>query len=185
MTLNEVLVWCLLGNLGATVNGISNTAYGVRKEAHGSYSYSIPGAVGHFRIGNSPRYDEGVGDSYSGNQPPAPSAFSDPVIHPDLNTDTPVIAAPVLSNDIGGVRVMNDHCRYYCRTPEKEIYCCEDDMDPINRPSVKSGRCPALVPCQQPLLIILCSNDSRCPDQDKCCFDPCLKRHACTAPSIN
>ncbi|KAG7160758.1 uncharacterized protein LOC121875885 [Homarus americanus] len=72
-------------------------------------------------------------------------------------------------------------CRYYCRTPTAAIYCCEEDTDPATRPEVKSGGvCPApetqCSPDPQP---IPCSNDSRCPGEEKCCFDVCHERHIC------
>ncbi|XP_037792135.1 glycine-rich cell wall structural protein 1-like [Penaeus monodon] len=77
-------------------------------------------------------------------------------------------------------------CRYWCRTPEGQAYCCEN----INQPQsaagvVKPGFCPPVRPVcplrsfQPPFT---CSNDGACGGIDKCCFDRCLGEHVCKAP---
>nr|XP_027209442.1 glycine-rich cell wall structural protein 1-like [Penaeus vannamei] len=77
-------------------------------------------------------------------------------------------------------------CRYWCRTPEGQAYCCEN----INQPQsaagvVKPGFCPPVRPVcplrsfQPPFT---CSNDGACGGIDKCCFDRCLGEHVCKPP---
>ena len=73
-------------------------------------------------------------------------------------------------------------CRYWCKTPENQFYCCENLNDPIRPIGVKPGSCPPVRPnClrsffgpPQP-----CSNDGSCAGTDKCCFDRCLEQHVC------
>ncbi|XP_042888929.1 uncharacterized protein LOC122264204 isoform X2 [Penaeus japonicus] len=80
--------------------------------------------------------------------------------------------------------VTSDSCRYYCRTPGQKVYCCESDAEPITRPTVKFGICPPLeLACSSSVVPIACSNDSKCPASEKCCFDPCRQRHVCQLPS--
>ncbi|KAK8724754.1 hypothetical protein OTU49_010904 [Cherax quadricarinatus] len=88
----------------------------------------------------------------------------------------------------GGGRMIGDDqgCRYYCRRPGNDLYCCEDESDPFTRPALKLGICPAVGrQCSRDPVVIGCSNDSRCPGQDKCCYDVCYQRHICTRPSLS
>merc|ERR1712142_108248 len=77
-------------------------------------------------------------------------------------------------------------CRYWCRTPEGQAYCCENVNQPQSAAGVvKPGRCPPVRPVcptrsfQPPFT---CSNDGACGGFDKCCFDRCLGEHTCKAP---
>ncbi|XP_042888930.1 WAP four-disulfide core domain protein 5-like isoform X3 [Penaeus japonicus] len=50
--------------------------------------------------------------------------------------------------------------------------------------AVKFGICPPLeLACSSSVVPIACSNDSKCPASEKCCFDPCRQRHVCQLPS--
>merc|ERR1712198_720707 len=78
-------------------------------------------------------------------------------------------------------------CRYWCRTPQGQAYCCEGGNEVASLPTVKPGQCPPVRPQCPPTRAGFrppqqCSNDSRCPGQEKCCFDTCLQHHTCKAP---
>ncbi|XP_042883940.1 glycine-rich cell wall structural protein 1-like [Penaeus japonicus] len=77
-------------------------------------------------------------------------------------------------------------CRYWCRTPEGQAYCCENISQPQSAAGVvKPGFCPPVRPVcplrsfQPPFT---CSNDGACGGIDKCCFDRCLGEHVCKPP---
>merc|ERR1719436_1745371 len=79
-------------------------------------------------------------------------------------------------------------CRYWCRTPQGQSYCCESGQDLPSVPSVKPGQCPPVRPQCPPTRAgfrppTQCSNDSRCPGAEKCCFDTCLQHHTCKLPT--
>ncbi|CAL4198188.1 unnamed protein product [Meganyctiphanes norvegica] len=78
-------------------------------------------------------------------------------------------------------------CRYWCRTPQGQAYCCEGGNQPVSRPTVKPGQCPPVRPQCPPTRGFRppsqCSNDSRCPGSEKCCFDTCLQHHTCKPPT--
>jgi len=79
-------------------------------------------------------------------------------------------------------------CRYWCRTPQGQSYCCESGQDLPSLPSVKPGQCPPVRPQCPPTRAgfrppTQCSNDSRCPGAEKCCFDTCLQHHTCKLPT--
>ena len=78
-------------------------------------------------------------------------------------------------------------CRYWCRTPQGQAYCCEN----INQQQsfvgvVKQGYCPPVRPVCPPVRSFQppasCSNDGACGGYDKCCFDTCLQQHICKPP---
>nr|QOL09968.1 type IIb crustin cruIIb-3 [Penaeus vannamei] len=78
-------------------------------------------------------------------------------------------------------------CRAWCKTPQNQAYCCEDSSEPITIPVVKPGSCPPVRPQCPPVRSGYrppnqCSNDSKCPGYEKCCYDTCLKHHTCKAP---
>ena len=78
-------------------------------------------------------------------------------------------------------------CRHWCRTPQGQAYCCEDNREvPSFVGVVKPGRCPPVRPVCPPTRSFQppasCSNDGRCGGIDKCCFDTCLQQHVCKAP---
>ncbi|XP_063597669.1 uncharacterized protein LOC134774237 [Penaeus indicus] len=97
---------------------------------------------------------------------------------------------------VGGVGVVGGHgglaegsksCRYWCKTPQNQAYCCEDESDHVSQPFVKPGSCPPVRPQCPPVRSGFrppnqCSNDSRCPGHEKCCYDTCLEHHTCKAP---
>ncbi|XP_042219299.1 uncharacterized protein LOC121864278 [Homarus americanus] len=78
-------------------------------------------------------------------------------------------------------------CRYWCRTPKGQAYCCENVNEPQSFAGVvKPGQCPPVRPVC-PLVKSFgppssCSNDGACGGVDKCCFDTCLQQHTCKAP---
>ncbi|XP_063611456.1 uncharacterized protein LOC134785105 [Penaeus indicus] len=77
-------------------------------------------------------------------------------------------------------------CRYWCRTPEGQAYCCEGAQQPQRPVGTKFGRCPPVRPtCPQTRFgpPQTCSNDYNCAGRDKCCFDRCLGEHVCKPPS--
>merc|ERR1712198_64433 len=78
-------------------------------------------------------------------------------------------------------------CRYWCKTPQGQAYCCEGANEPIALPSVKPGRCPPVRPQCPPVRNFrpptTCSNDSKCRGAEKCCYDTCLQEHTCKLPT--
>ncbi|KAK7078793.1 hypothetical protein SK128_013925 [Halocaridina rubra] len=78
-------------------------------------------------------------------------------------------------------------CRYWCRTPQGQAYCCEGAEQPQSFVGVvKPGFCPPVRPVCPPIRNFLppatCSNDGACGGVDKCCFDTCLQEHICKPP---
>ncbi|XP_076040381.1 uncharacterized protein LOC143024977 [Oratosquilla oratoria] len=78
-------------------------------------------------------------------------------------------------------------CRYWCKTPEGQFYCCEGNNRPTGPVAVKPGFCPPVRPVCPPVRTfdgppVICSNDGSCGGADKCCFDRCLEEHVCKAP---
>merc|ERR1719378_1121939 len=86
----------------------------------------------------------------------------------------------------GGFGGSSGSCRYWCRTPQGQAYCCEGGNEVASLPTVKPGQCPPVRPQCPPTRGFRppqqCSNDSRCPGVEKCCFDTCLQHHTCKAP---
>ena len=87
----------------------------------------------------------------------------------------------------GGSSGSSGSCRYWCRTPQGQAYCCEGGNEVASRPIVKPNQCPPVRPQCPPTRFGFrppqqCSNDSRCPGAEKCCFDTCLQHHTCKAP---
>merc|ERR1712183_1027397 len=79
-------------------------------------------------------------------------------------------------------------CRYWCRTPQGQAYCCEGGNQPAAPVGVKPGRCPPVRPNCPPVRNFggppqTCSNDYRCHGNNKCCFDTCLQEHVCKPPT--
>ncbi|XP_071552779.1 uncharacterized protein [Panulirus ornatus] len=87
----------------------------------------------------------------------------------------------------GGGSGSSGGCRYWCKTPRGQSYCCEDGNEFPSYPSVKPGSCPPVRP-QCPAVRsgfrppVQCSHDSKCPGREKCCFDTCLNYHTCKPP---
>ena len=77
-------------------------------------------------------------------------------------------------------------CRYWCRTPQGQVYCCEGANQQQSFVGFKPGRCPPVRPVCPPTRNFgppsSCSNDGSCAGVDKCCFDTCLQQHTCKAP---
>ncbi|XP_071533049.1 uncharacterized protein [Panulirus ornatus] len=77
-------------------------------------------------------------------------------------------------------------CRYWCRTPQGQAYCCENASNPSGPVGTKPGRCPPVRPNCPPVRNFggpqTCSNDYSCAGSDKCCYDTCLGEHVCKAP---
>ncbi|XP_066974005.1 uncharacterized protein [Macrobrachium rosenbergii] len=78
-------------------------------------------------------------------------------------------------------------CRYWCRTPEGQAYCCESDQELEGPVGVKIGNCPRVRPQCPPVRFggapTTCSNDFKCAGADKCCYDVCLEEHVCKPQS--
>ncbi|XP_066973251.1 uncharacterized protein [Macrobrachium rosenbergii] len=74
-------------------------------------------------------------------------------------------------------------CRYWCRTPQGQAYCCEGIDEPEGPVGVKIGSCPRVRPQCPPVRTFgppsPCSNDFKCFGSDKCCYDICLEQHVC------
>ncbi|XP_068230643.1 uncharacterized protein [Palaemon carinicauda] len=77
-------------------------------------------------------------------------------------------------------------CRYWCRTPQGQNYCCEGNDKPASVIFVKPGLCPPVRPNCPPVRSLVpphsCANDGRCSGVDKCCFDTCLQKSVCKPP---
>ena len=87
----------------------------------------------------------------------------------------------------GGLGSSSGSCRYWCRTPQGQAYCCEGGNEVASLPTVKPGQCPPVRPQCPPTRLGFrppqqCSNDSRCPGVEKCCFDTCLQHHTNKTP---
>ncbi|XP_068219254.1 uncharacterized protein [Palaemon carinicauda] len=78
-------------------------------------------------------------------------------------------------------------CRYWCRTPQGQAYCCEGGNEPAGPVGVKPGNCPQVRPQCPPVRSGFppnpCSNDYKCGGLDKCCYDVCLEEHVCKPQS--
>ncbi|XP_064090583.1 acanthoscurrin-1-like [Macrobrachium nipponense] len=78
-------------------------------------------------------------------------------------------------------------CRYWCRTPEGQAYCCESNQELEGPVGVKIGNCPRVRPQCPPVRFggapTTCSNDFKCAGADKCCYDVCLEEHVCKPQS--
>nr|QOL09955.1 type IIa crustin cruIIa-1 [Penaeus vannamei] len=87
-----------------------------------------------------------------------------------------------------GISQGSSGCRYWCRNPENQVYCCETDLEPEGPVGTKPLDCPLVRPtCPvsvRGLRPITCSNDYKCGGVDKCCFDRCLQEHVCKPPSF-
>ncbi|XP_063602395.1 uncharacterized protein LOC134778534 isoform X1 [Penaeus indicus] len=86
----------------------------------------------------------------------------------------------------GGISNGPSECRYWCKTPEGQAYCCETVHEPETPVGTKPLDCPQVRPtCPRfhgpPTT---CSNDYKCAGLDKCCFDRCLGEHVCKPPSF-
>ncbi|CAL4063316.1 unnamed protein product [Meganyctiphanes norvegica] len=80
-------------------------------------------------------------------------------------------------------------CKYWCKTPQNQYYCCEQPGqqigggNPGGNVGTKPGFCPPVRPKCPPTRFggppRQCSNDYSCGGRDKCCFDTCLQHHTC------
>ncbi|XP_068227551.1 elastin-like [Palaemon carinicauda] len=110
--------------------------------------------------------------------------------HPGaINPGPAIIGGGILPGNGGIVGLppvgSSQTCRRWCRTPEKQVYCCEQNHEPETLPIVKPGQCPPVRPQCPPVRSgppQTCSNDSKCFGVDKCCFDRCLEEHVCKPP---
>ncbi|XP_068227550.1 elastin-like [Palaemon carinicauda] len=110
--------------------------------------------------------------------------------HPGaINPGPAIIGGGILPGNGGIVGLppvgSSQTCRRWCRTPEKQAYCCEQNHEPETLPIVKPGQCPPVRPQCPPVRSgppQTCSNDSKCFGVDKCCFDRCLEEHVCKPP---
>ncbi|CAL4149199.1 unnamed protein product, partial [Meganyctiphanes norvegica] len=85
------------------------------------------------------------------------------------------------SSSFGNSFGSSDGCRYWCRTPQGQYYCCENSNQASGGlfGNVKPGQCPPVRPFCPPTRSVRppseCSSDARCPGSEKCCFDTCLQ----------
>ncbi|XP_066968457.1 elastin-like [Macrobrachium rosenbergii] len=75
-------------------------------------------------------------------------------------------------------------CKYWCRTPQQQAYCCDQGNNGGRFPGVRPGYCPPVRPACPPTRFggppITCAHDNDCASfSDKCCFDTCLEHHVC------
>merc|ERR1711972_721022 len=89
-----------------------------------------------------------------------------------------------------GVAMSQSTCRYWCRNPQGQAYCCENNAQaPAPVVGTKRGFCPPVRPSCPPTRFFggpprTCCNDGICPGVDKCCYDTCLSEHVCKQPTI-
>lgn len=85
----------------------------------------------------------------------------------------------------------SSNCRYWCKTPEGQAYCCENNQQAPKHPVAaivqKPGLCPP-VRAECPLRIFggppqTCSKHGDCYGSERCCFDRCLNEHVCKEPT--
>merc|ERR1712106_580569 len=85
----------------------------------------------------------------------------------------------------------NSGCSYWCQTPSRQYYCCEQPGQSLGNGGGgfggnKPGQCPAVRPQCPPVRNFRppsqCSSDSRCPGSEKCCYDTCLRHRTCKPP---
>ncbi|CAL4149818.1 unnamed protein product, partial [Meganyctiphanes norvegica] len=93
------------------------------------------------------------------------------------------------SSSFGNSFGSSGDCRYWCRTPQGQAYCCENSHQASSGGFgfVKPGQCPPVRPSCPPTGRSFrppsqCSSDGRCPGSEKCCFDTCLQHHTCKPP---
>ena len=87
----------------------------------------------------------------------------------------------------GGAVGGSSTCRYWCKNPQGQAYCCEGNNQPAGPVGTKSGYCPPVRPSCPPTRFFggppqTCSNDYSCPGIDKCCHDTCLGEAVCKPP---
>merc|ERR1719228_502502 len=87
-----------------------------------------------------------------------------------------------------GVVVSQSTCRYWCRNPQGQAYCCENVAQaPAPVVGTKQGRCPPVRPSCPPTRFFggpprTCAHDGSYPGLDKCCHDTCLGEAVCKPP---
>ncbi|KAK7069147.1 hypothetical protein SK128_007987 [Halocaridina rubra] len=152
-------------------NGISHSQVGLEVESTG---LELENAIGH---GTSHGQGQGVVHPYGvghGN------GLGTDV---EQNLRMPIDIGAGNGGSYGGP---SHSCRYWCRTPKGQAYCCEGGDEPLALPSVKPGQCPPVRLQCPPVRYfgppIICSNDSKCPGSEKCCYDTCLEHHTCKTP---
>ncbi|XP_042882173.1 DEAD-box ATP-dependent RNA helicase 52A-like [Penaeus japonicus] len=87
----------------------------------------------------------------------------------------------------GAISTGPSDCRYWCKTPEGQAYCCETVYEPETPVGTKPLDCPQVRPTCPNVRSgppKTCSNDYKCAGLDKCCFDRCLEEHVCKPPSF-
>ncbi|XP_042882164.1 keratin-associated protein 5-10-like isoform X6 [Penaeus japonicus] len=87
----------------------------------------------------------------------------------------------------GAISTGPSDCRYWCKTPEGQAYCCETVYEPETPVGTKPLDCPQVRPTCPNVRSgppKTCSNDYKCAGSDKCCFDRCLEEHVCKPPSF-
>lgn len=90
----------------------------------------------------------------------------------------------------GGFGGGSTSCRYWCRTPYNQYYCCQNGANNLGNGynNVKPGRCPPVRPVCPPTRAFgpprPCSGDSSCGGSDKCCYDTCLGQRVCKPPQF-
>merc|ERR1711915_102296 len=89
----------------------------------------------------------------------------------------------------GGFNSGSSGCSYWCRTPSRQYYCCEQPGQSLGGGGFgqKPGQCPPVRPQCPPTRGFrppsVCQSDNRCPGREKCCYDTCLGHRTCKPPN--
>merc|ERR1712212_160898 len=116
--------------------------------------------------GGFPNVNPGFGGGFGGGFPPVNPGFGG-----GFGGNFPGFTAPPAQ------------CRFWCRTPEGQTYCCESNAQPLRPDGFRPGFCPA-VRAECPVRSFVgppatCSKNGDCAIGNRCCFDRCLGEHVC------
>ncbi|XP_064115798.1 elastin-like [Macrobrachium nipponense] len=174
----------VVGGVSPVISGVSPLVGGVSPVLHGG-SPLVHG-VSPLVQGVSPVQVHGVSPLVQGVSPVQLHGVSPLVggVSPLVGSVSPVVG--ILSPGVGAVAPPSV-CRYWCRTPQGQAYCCENVLQPQSLVGVvKPGQCPPARPVCPPVRNFqppaTCSNDGACGGVDKCCYDTCLEEHVCKPP---
>merc|ERR1712212_1335348 len=88
----------------------------------------------------------------------------------------------LISGQAGGYQ-NNPNCKFWCKDPTNNYYCCETPEQQGLAGQIHPGVCPTSRPVCPPTRLSggpsVCYNDGGCALQDKCCFDTCLNQKVC------
>ena len=141
---------------------------------------------GHNQFGAG-QFGPGHNQFNQGHGPVSPGFVAQGIIPGGVPGGVPGV--PGLAPGVGAVQVApasSSSCRFWCKTPQGQAYCCENANEAQTAVFTKGGHCPPVRPTC-PLRSFsgppkTCSNDGACAGVDKCCFDTCLEEHVCKPP---